>query len=84
MPTSLASRPRAQRSSAVGGVDCQLRGREREDQPSPARIHGAKAEDVADERAIRVRIGAVEEDVSAGDHGSASGSRRVLRRAIRG
>jgi hypothetical protein len=54
---------------AVGGMKGDLRGWQREYQPSAASIHGTKLQDVVKERSIRVRILAVEQDMGAENHG---------------
>jgi hypothetical protein len=52
----------------TGGMNGDLRGRQGEDQPSPAGIHTAKAKDVMQEPAIGVGVATVEEYVCPGDH----------------
>ncbi len=53
---------------SVGGMDGDFRGRQREDEPSTAGIHGTKLQDILKERAIRVRIFTVEQDMGAVNH----------------
>src|ERR1700722_607370 len=43
-------------------------GRQSEDQPAVAGVDGGEIEDVAEEGAVGVRVGGVEDDVGAGDH----------------
>src|SRR6185436_16837409 len=54
----------------VGGMDGDLGGRERKDQPASTDVDETKSQDVAQEHPVGVRILAVEEDVSAHDHGA--------------
>src|SRR6185369_2896829 len=61
--------PRRPGGFAVRGMDCELRGRQAEDQPAMADIDRGEFEDVAKERAVRFRIGTVKKNVGAGDHG---------------
>jgi hypothetical protein len=51
------------------GVQSGFSGRQCEDEPSVTGIDCAEIEDVAEEDAIRFGICAIEQDVSAGDHG---------------
>ena len=52
----------------INRMECDLGGREREDQPALAGIDGTKSQDLPTECAIRLGILAVEKDVSAGNH----------------
>src|SRR5207249_7745650 len=52
----------------LGRVDRKLRGRKREDQPTAARVHGVKPEYVSKERAVRLGIAAVDQNVRARNH----------------
>src|SRR6267142_2899639 len=49
-------------------VERRFRWRQCEDQPAMARIHGSKAEDVAEKCAVSLSVFAVDNDVSAGNH----------------
>jgi hypothetical protein len=51
------------------GMQGCFSGRQRKDQPSPTGIHCAKSENVAEEDAICFGICAVQQEVSAGNHG---------------
>src|SRR5579864_2383539 len=50
-------------------MERSLGGRQGEDQPAVAGVHRRKLQDVAEEGAVAFRIGAVEDDVGAVDHG---------------
>src|SRR6186713_3576460 len=52
----------------VRGMHGQFRRRELEDQPSTARIHARLLENVGEERTVRFRIAAVQDDVASVDH----------------
>jgi len=52
----------------VGRVDGHFRGRQCEDQPAPANIHGTEAQDVSKERPVGVGVLAVQQNVSPCDH----------------
>src|SRR6266566_4824679 len=72
----------------LGRVDRQLRGRKGEDEPTAARIHGVKPEYVSKERAVRLGILAVDQNVRARNHrlhaaSLASSLSRFLRRRPR-
>src|SRR2546429_9680593 len=58
----------------LGRVDRNLCGREREDKPTAARIHGVKPEYVSKERAVRLGIVAVDQKAGARNHRPASGT----------
>jgi hypothetical protein len=62
----------------LAGMDAQLRGRERKDQPAASGIDRRKLERVAQERAVDLRILAVQQQVNAGDRERAS---RISRHA---
>jgi hypothetical protein len=53
----------------LGGMYCQFRRRQREDEPTVPRVHGGKPEDILEEGAISRRIVAVDDHVGAKDHG---------------
>src|SRR5713101_8164889 len=55
-------------NSIFGGMDGNLRRRQCEDQPLMAGIHRREFEDVAEERAIGLRILAVHDHMGAKDH----------------
>src|SRR5207237_5732943 len=72
----------------LGRVDRKLCGRECEDEPTAARIHGVKPEYVSKERAVRLGIVAVDQNVRARNHrlhaaSLASSLSRFLRRRPR-
>src|SRR2546429_5849367 len=52
----------------LGGVDRNLRGWKCEDEPTAARIHGVKPEDIPKKRAVRLGIVAVDQNVRARNH----------------
>jgi len=53
--------------AAVGGMDTELRRSGAEDQPPVARVDVRQLEDVAQESAVGVRVGAVEDRMRADD-----------------
>jgi len=52
-------------AAVLSGMDRQLRGREREDQPPAAGVDGGQPEDVAEERLVGFGVGASDDDVRA-------------------
>jgi hypothetical protein len=52
---------------AIGGVNSGFGGRQSEDQPAAAGVHGTKAKNVAEKGPVCLRVVAVEEDVCSGD-----------------
>src|ERR1700736_804906 len=68
------------RAVTAGWMDREFRGRNRENQPTVARIHRAELQNVLEERPIRIRILAVKKEVSSVDH-ALSLLRRVGRTA---
>lgn len=63
----------------VEGMDGDLGGRESKDQPTFTDVDGTESQNIPKERAVGFRILAVEEEMSAGDHGASlldSGSNR--------
>ena len=55
---------------AFGGMHRHLAGRELEDQPAAAGVDVWILQHVAEERPVRVGVAAVDDDVTAGDHGA--------------
>jgi hypothetical protein len=53
----------------LGGMHRHFRRRQREDEPSVARVHGFKSQDIAEEGTISLRIFAVDNYMRAKDHG---------------
>src|SRR5262245_6669753 len=51
------------------GMERNLRGWQTKDQPATANIYVRKFQDVAEERAIDVRIGGIDDGVSTDNHG---------------
>jgi hypothetical protein len=56
-------------SALVGGVDCGFGWRQREDQPPMTGVDGFEMENISEECSVCVCVFAVENDVSARDHG---------------
>jgi hypothetical protein len=50
------------------GVKRCLGGRQGENQPAAARVHGFESQNIPEKRAIRVGVFAVEHDMGAEDH----------------
>jgi hypothetical protein len=71
--------------SSLGWMDSQLARREGEDEPAASGVYRVEAEYILEESAIRVRVVAEDERVSAIDHvasGLSLGSRKLTRRAM--
>src|SRR5258706_2883054 len=58
-----------------------LRRRQREDQPAPARVDRIETEYIADEVAVGLRIAAVDDGVSADDQREPTADRRRISRS---
>src|SRR3954447_5563574 len=67
-------------SIPVGGMRGQLGGRQGEDQPAAASVHGWEAEDVSEEGPIRRRIEREHDRVNAGDHGRSARGQTISAR----
>ena len=71
------------RECPVAWMDGDLRGRQREDQPATANVNSLELQHVAKERAIRIRIGAVQQNVRAEDHRGISSQARLITKSRR-
>ena len=68
------------RAAVLRRVGGKLGRRKGEDEPAAARVDAVEAEDVAEERAHRIRLARVADRVDAGDHRAQSLSPRGARR----
>src|SRR6202167_2636435 len=55
-------------ATRIGRVDCGFGRRQGEDQPAVTRIYGFEAEDVAEERSVRLGVFAIDNYVSTRNH----------------
>src|SRR5262245_48671070 len=62
------------------GMERNLRGWQTKDQPATANINVRKLQDIAEERAIGIRIGGIDDGVCADDHGLGTSFRPIAAR----